>query len=83
MPPHQLAAVLPEREFISLQRYAAKKMLPQRRLELYLAQIGMWSARAAGAKDVTLQDFLFEIRDEGEPTVDEAEDFFGGWERVK
>jgi hypothetical protein len=82
MPPHQLAAVLPEREFISLQRYAARKMLPQRRLELYLAQLALLVAQSGGAKDVTLQDFLFDLREE-EPTEDEAEEFFGGWERVK
>ena len=57
-----------------MQRYAAKRMLPQRRMELYLAQIALMVAQGAGARDVKLNDFLF---DADEPEEIEAAEFFG------
>lgn len=83
-----LAAQMTEREFASWQRYAARKMLPQRRLELYLARIAMLIAQTmVGHADAELADYLFDPRDapgaaaDAEPDddelVQEARDFFG------
>lgn len=61
MPVGLLSQVMEEREFRGWQRYAARKMLPQRRLEFYLAQIALTVARAVGnAENATLEDFLFD-----------------------
>ncbi len=71
--------MLPEAEFRDWQRYAARRMLPSRRVEMYLAQIAMWTARMAGAKDVDLADFMFDPSDaegEDEPTAEEEAAFF-------
>lgn len=80
--PHVLAEHLPEKWFMEFQRYAARKLLPQRRSDLYLAQLALVMAKTAGNKDVTLQDFLFEIEEEDD-SVEAALEFFGGAERVK
>lgn len=49
------------RELEAWRAYSARKMLPQRRIEIYLAQIAMWVAKAfGGAKDATLDDFMFD-----------------------
>lgn len=61
-----LARSMTEREFRQWQGYAARKMLPQRRLEFYLAQIALTVARAVGgAEGLTLRDFLFDPTDDG------------------
>lgn len=78
MLPHQLAAAIPERDFLLLQHYAAKRMLPMRRLELHLAQLSLLVATAHGAKDKTLSDFLFDpVDDTPVDDLDAAVDFFG------
>jgi hypothetical protein len=64
---------MPEWQFQQWQHYAARRMLPQRRLELYLAQIAMWSAKAAGVQNDQLTDFLF---DPVEDSADDAAVFF-------
>ncbi len=51
---------LGEGEFTKWNLYAAKYMLPQRRVELYLAQIALWIARVNGVEDVRIEDFLFD-----------------------
>lgn len=51
---------LSEKEFLKWSRYSERYMLPQRRLELYLAQIAMWAARGPTTAECTLQDFLFD-----------------------
>lgn len=56
----ELTGSMTERELGQWLRYAAQKMLPQRRLELYLAQIALWVARSAGYSDYTLRDFIFD-----------------------
>ncbi len=66
-----------ERDFRRWQTYAAKRMLPQRRLELYLAQIALVVAKSAGAKDLKLNDFMFDAADTAEPTTDDLYEAFG------
>jgi hypothetical protein len=67
-----LSRAMTEREFRDWQAYAARRMLPMRRLELYLAQIALVVVKAAGgAKNATLSDFLFD------PIAEEAEDDMG------
>lgn len=85
VPAEHLAARMTEREFVAWQRYAARRMLPQRRLELYLAQIAMLIAKTMGGHtDATLDDYCFDPADsepaqalDDDELVDEARDFFG------
>lgn len=61
-----------------LRHYAAKRMLPQRRTELYLAQISMWLVRVMGGnKDAVMTDFMFDPPDDTPPTPEEEAAFFG------
>lgn len=73
MLPHVLAATLPHRDFVMLQHYAARKALPHRRLELYLAQAAWAPLRAAGAKDANPSDFLLGAAAEAESPPDDAD----------
>ena len=78
----QLSRSLTVREFGDWQRYAGTRMLPLRRIELYLAQIAYWIAGTGGAKDASLQDFMFDsIGDDAGDVdgddLDQAIDFFG------
>lgn len=59
--------------------YAARKLLPARRMQLQLAQIAMMVVQAAGAKgQLSLRDFLFDPTDEpDEDDEDAAREFFG------
>lgn len=51
-------------EFLGWQRYAAQRMLPSRRVELYLARIAQQVAVSlGGAQNMKLGDFLFEDAD--------------------
>lgn len=59
-PVEALARAMTEREFKRWQRYAEKKMLPMRRVEMLLAQLAMFMDRMNGAKNNTLQDYLFD-----------------------
>lgn len=63
---------MPEREFVRWQRYARRRMLPQRRIELYLAQIALLIARTMGGSDADLSDFLFDPKPEAEQIDIEA-----------
>ena len=56
-----------EKELHRWQIYAARYMLPTRRMELHMAQIALWTARQAGAEDVTIHDFLFDPPEEVSP----------------
>lgn len=53
-----------EQEFGIWTAYWRKHSLPFRRQELYLAQVAMLVAQSAGCENVTLQDFLFDPRQE-------------------
>jgi hypothetical protein len=70
--PQELARDMPEWQFAQWQHYAARKMLPNRRLELYLAQLAMWTAKAAGVKNVQLTDFLFDHVEKPDEPADAA-----------
>jgi hypothetical protein len=57
----RLARLMSEREFRRWQKYAAKRLLPTRRLEFYLAQIAQLIAiTMGGVKDAKLSDYLIE-----------------------
>lgn len=63
-------------EFNLWQRYAAARMLPWRRMELYLAQIALKIVQVmGGGSDVSLSDYLFDLEEEGEPVEDAAAAF--------
>ena len=66
---------MPQREFVRWMAYSARKGLPSRRVELYLAQIAWLIAQTmGGAKESTLADFLFdEATDDADEKVDELE----------
>lgn len=76
-PVETLARALPEGEFQDWQHYAAKRMLPMRRLELYLAQIAQKVVQSTGAS-AALSDFLFDPVEPStvEPTAEEEAAFF-------
>ena len=64
-PAELLARTMTEREFQRWQKYARSRLLPTRRLEYYMAQIAQLIAiTMGGAKDVGLQDYLIELRQE-------------------
>lgn len=76
-----LSRSMSERELIEWQHYAARRMLPHRKTHMLLAQIALWVARVAGAKDVTLSDFMLDPIDQVEDAEISADDvaaFFGG-----
>jgi hypothetical protein len=75
IPEEELAARLTNRSFVRYQHYAAKWMLPARRLELYLAQVALVAAQASGAAGMSLSDFVFDPQEEA--TEAEAAEFFG------
>lgn len=70
-----------ESELTEWAAFANQRMLPQRRLELYLAQIAMMVAvHAGGVKNAKLTDYMFDPvseADDDEASVEEAVAFFG------
>jgi hypothetical protein len=78
IPEEELAARLTNRSFRRYQHYAARHMLPTRRIQMQIAQLTMWSALAAG-KEGSISDYLFEPRDEEPQEADpeQARAFFG------
>jgi len=83
IPAHELALRLPESEFVMYQAYAAKRMLPTRRMEMHLAQLTRVLANVHG-NDMTTADYLFDARDlEAPATAEEAQAFFGFAPRKK
>lgn len=65
----QLMRTMTEAEFQGWQAYAARRLLPTRRQELYLAQIATVVARVNG-NDQTMSDFLIQPA-EDEPASEE------------
>lgn len=73
VPAEELARRMPQREFKAWGKYASQKLLPTRRMEFYMAQIALLIATTmGGAKDATLQDYLFdpEPPDDTEPDLE-------------
>lgn len=65
------------RDFVLLQQYAAKRLLPSHRLAVQMAQVSMFIAQTmGGAKNVKLSDFLLQVPDESDAEEDEAAAFF-------
>jgi hypothetical protein len=61
MSTHELAHTLTEAELDDWRRYAAHRMLPQRRIELLLAQIAQMIAAYCGrVPNTRLSDYLFD-----------------------
>jgi hypothetical protein len=79
IPEEELASRLTNRSFVRYQHHAGRWMLPSRRLQLQIAQAAYWSARAAGAQNIELDDFIFDPPDagsEGQEAGEEAATFF-------
>jgi len=69
----ELEAKMSSVEFFLWQKYAARRMLPWRRMELYMAQLArLIAATLGGDKESTLSDYLF---DPVEETDDPGEAF--------
>lgn len=69
---------MPERDFQLWVRYANRRMLPWRRVELYLGRIALLIAQTmGGAKDAVLADYLFDPEEEIEIDSRNAAEFFG------
>lgn len=72
---------MPEADFAEAQHYAARHMLPWRRIEIMLAQLTAQVAAGRGLKDVTVDEFMIRIReaeDDAAPvTTEEARQAIG------
>lgn len=73
---------MPEADFAEAQHYAARHLLPARRIELMLARLSAEVATGRGVKEVTASDFLIRIReaeDDAAPlvTTEEARQAIG------
>lgn len=64
MPVHTLQQTMPEADFLLYAAYAAKRMLPSRRLEVYLAQLTAVFAQTNGGQAKT-SDFLLDPVEQG------------------
>lgn len=64
-----LAGVMTESEFRAWQRFASKRMLPARRVEVQLARVCFWVATQAGVKEKTVLDYM--LRTGEEETVED------------
>jgi hypothetical protein len=82
IPEEELAARLTNRSFERYRHYAARHLLPTRRIQLQLAQLTMWTAMVAGHKDGKVGDFLIgptdeEEQEQGEQDLDVMRAEFG------
>jgi hypothetical protein len=69
-----LARTMTERELRRWVRYVQRKLLPTRRLEVYLAQIAqMIAITMGGAKDAKISDYLIEIEAADAVSVDDID----------
>lgn len=86
---HSLVRTLPESELREWLSFARRRMLPSRRLELYLARICLLIAQTMGGnKDAVLKEFLFDPPEPEPPRTHVAEvvvarEFFGFAPRKK
>lgn len=75
---HALARRMTEAEFREWQDYASKRMLPQRRIELYMAQLAYYMDRLNGARNRSIEDYLFDpVSPDAESTAEDEVEFFG------
>lgn len=51
-----------EREFRKWSAYAAKRLLPAQRMEVYLAQVCSTIAQSVGNSEMKISDFLIELK---------------------
>jgi hypothetical protein len=76
-----LSRTMTENELRDWQKYAARYMLPTRRLQLQLAQIAMFIAVCmGGAKNAKLENYLFDpppTMKERKKVLQDAIQFFG------
>ena len=54
---------MPESDFAEAQHFAARKLLPWRRIEIMLAGLSAQVALGRGIKDVTAEDFMIRIQE--------------------
>lgn len=68
-----------ESEFNLWSIYSRRFFLPSRRSDLYGAQLALITAKVNGAKDVTIEDFMFDPARELDPAeqLKAAEEAFG------
>jgi hypothetical protein len=76
-----LSRNMTEAEFGDWQTYATRRMLPMRRIEMYLAQIAMLIAKTmGGGKSDDIRDFMFDPvdteDDDDADLIEEARAFF-------
>ena len=79
VPPHTLGN-MSESDFAEAQHYAARHLLPIRRLELAMAKLTAEVAAGRGVKDVSPADFLItmvEPADDAPVTTEEARQAIG------
>lgn len=77
-----LARTMTEAEFGDWQSYASTRMLPWRRVEMYLAQIALLIARTMGGHEGNdIRAFMFDAADEPQESAEDqaaaAREFFG------
>lgn len=72
---------MPEADFAEAQHYAARHLLPWRRIEIMLARLTAEVAAGRGLKDVTPSDFLIRMHEAEEVaqpvTTEEARQAIG------
>ena len=74
LPVATLSRTMPVGELYAWQHYAARRLLPSRRVEFYLAQIALLIAKTmGGARNATLADFMLDPRAEQVITVDDQQ----------
>ena len=70
MPVGVLSRVMPLHELHAWHAYAQRRLLPSRRVEIYLAQIALLIAKTmGGARDAKLSDFLIQPPPERRPVI--------------
>lgn len=84
-----LKRAMTERELVAWATYAGQRMLPWRRIELYLAQVSMYiAATMGGAKNPSIDQFMFDARQQapaaGEQlTAEDVAAYFGAEIRLR
>jgi len=71
-------------QFLRWQKYAATRMFPSQRLELYLMQVAMIIGKVMGGSKASLQDYVIERKATGddEDNLEAAKEAFGFKPRI-